>query len=244
MIGKAPALVLGGDPRVQLLPPAVIQREKAQRGKRLIAMSVVLALAIVAAGYSLAFVRLATAQSDLLAAQNRTQELLLEQQSYAEAAAAASDVATVEGARSLVTSTEIAWDQVMAEVAATLPGGSTIETATMTGQTPWGTQPLTAGPLRAQYVATIDLTVSLPSIPDVAALQRSLSAVTGYADSAISTVTSAEGSYSAQINLTLTSEAYTARFAEEPVTEDADDETATDSEVATTEGAETMEGQQ
>lgn len=216
MSKKQTGPVLGAVPRVELLPPAVREREKAQQTKRLVGLSIVLALAVVAAGYSLGYLRLVTAQNELLAAQNRTQELLLEQQQYAEASAAAGQVRIVEDARSLVSSTEIAWDGVMAQVAAALPGGSTIVDATMTGTAPWASAPLVESPLRALYVAKVDLTVSLPSLPDAAELQRSLSAVTGYADSAISSVSRGEGGgYTAVINLTLTAEAYSGRFVDE-----------------------------
>lgn len=228
--------VLGAVPRVELLPPAVREREKAQQSKRLVAASVVLALALVAAGYSLAYLRLVTAQNDLVAAQNRTQELLLEQQQYAEASTAASRVQVVENARSLVSSTEIAWDGVMAQVAAALPAGSTIVDATMTGTAPWASAPLVESPLRALYVAKVDLTVSLPSLPDAAELQRSLSAVTGYADAGINSASRSEdGAYTALIYLTLTPEAYLQRYtADEAQTADAEAD-ATTGELETTE---------
>jgi hypothetical protein len=203
---------IGGPPRVNLLPPEVAQRSRAQAMRRGLAGLVVAAVVVAGAGYALAFLYAADAQSKLAAAQAHTQELLTEQLKYADATTTANLVAATTQARGVATSTEVIWSDLIYAIGAYFPPGSGIISGTLLGQTPWATPMLPAGPLREGRIATVTLVIASPTIPDVDTLTRSLSKLPGFADATEDLVTPYGAGYSTTITLNINQDALSGRF--------------------------------
>lgn len=200
---SASELVLGGSPRVELMPPEVTKRVKAQSTRRLLVLVLVLALVAVGGGYAAATLRNLSAQAALAAAQAETTRLLTDQQTYLDAALIADAVEAIEEAREIGTSTQFGWQAIYNQVRAVLPPGAVIDMVTFAGPPPWGeTAAETPGPLVVPGLATVTMTVMTASVPDAAALLRALATVTGFADATIQTATG-PGTYVTTLTLTL-----------------------------------------
>jgi len=206
-------LVLAGEPRVQLLPPSVLAREKVRSAQRLLLLAVVGALAIAAAAYGFGAFTAASAQAQLLAAQNQTQLVVAQQSKYQASAHVASTVTAIRQAQQVGTSLEVLWSPLLSQIRASLPEGTQLSGVTATGQTPWGAALSPEGPLRAPRIAVLSLVVSSPAAPDIAAITSALRALPGYADSAVqSTVATSDGTTTTTISLTLGAHALSGRF--------------------------------
>lgn len=206
-------LVLGGEPRVFLLPPEAALREKARGMRRLSVLLLVLVLVIVGAGYGWAFSQNAGAQSALASSQAQTKLLVTQRQKYAKATTVAARVSDVMEAKKLGASTEVLWADLIASVRSSLPAGVLIESATMKARAPWEPELAPTGPLREPRVATVTIVISSPTILDATAIVRSLVNVPGFADATPDSVTEADGLYSTSVTLNVNKKALSNRFA-------------------------------
>lgn len=186
--GAADGPVVGGEPRVELLPPVVAQRLRERAIRRVATLILVAVVIAVGAGYALATVRNTTAQAELLAAQAETTRLLSEQQKYIEVSVASTLVAEIQETRSLGTSTEVMWADVFVDIAGALPPGSFLSSTTFSGRAPWQPAAASGSPLTLPATASVNLTITTPTVPDVAGFLRALKKVTGYLDATASSV--------------------------------------------------------
>jgi hypothetical protein len=206
-------LVLGGEPRVFLLPPEAAQRAKARGMRRLSVLLLALVIVVVGAGYGWAFYRNAGAQDALTSAQAETNSLASQRKEYAKATTVAALVSGVADSKKLGASTEVLWADLIAAVRSSLPAGATIQSATMKARTPWEPVLEPAGPLRQPRVATVTIVITSPTILDATAIVRSLVNVPGFADATPDSVTEADGLYSTTVTLNVNDKALSKRFA-------------------------------
>lgn len=206
-------LVLGGDPRVELLPPEVALREKARGMRRLSIMVLVLVLLIVGGGYGVALYRTSTEQSALSAAKAETAQLAAAAQKYAKVTSVNELIANVNEARTLGASTEVMWARVIDAVQSTLPTGASIESVTMKGRAPWEAALVPAGPLRAPLVATLSINIVSPTILNATTIVRSLVNVPGFADATPDSISEASDLFRTTITLNIDQKALSGRFA-------------------------------
>ncbi|MEO7123224.1 MAG: hypothetical protein ABI400_08945 [Lacisediminihabitans sp.] len=207
------SLVLGGEPRVSLLPPEAALREKQRGMRRLSVMLLVLVIVLVGAGYGWAFFKNADAQGSLATSQAQTRSLNAQRQKYAKATNVAARVTEAEDSKALGASTEVLWAGLIDSVRSSLPAGVLIESATMTARAPWEPELAPAGPLREPRVATVTIVISSPTILDATAIVRSLVNVPGFADATPDSVTQADGLYSTSVTLNVNKKALSNRFA-------------------------------
>jgi hypothetical protein len=212
-IAPQSGLVLGGAPRVELLPPEVALQEKARSTRRGLIGLFIVVLLIVIGGYGAAVLHGQQAQSDLAAAQARTGAIQAERQKYGAVTTTDALITDIGSARTLGASTEIIWSNMLDSIRASLPGGVTITSATMKGTAPWETALTPAGPLREPRIATISLVISSPTIFDATDIVRSLVSVPGFADATPDTVTGGTDGYSTTITLNVNDKALSGRFA-------------------------------
>lgn len=206
-------LVLGGEPRVELLPPEVRQQERARGMRRLSAIAVMAVLVLALGGYGVAGFHNARAQADLAAAQARTGVIQAERARYAKVTTTAERIADIPAARTLGASTEILWPDLMASIRSSLPPGVVIESATMKGRAPWDAELVPGGPLRQPRIATLTLVITSPTIFDATAIVRSLVVVPGFADATPDTVAGTANGYSTTVTLNVNDRALSGRFA-------------------------------
>lgn len=214
MSGRNP-LVLGGEPRVFLLPPEAALREKARGMRRLSIVLLVLVIVLVGAGYGWASYTNADAQNALTLSQAQTKSLVAQRQKYAKATSVAALVSGVSESKILGASTEVLWADLVSAVRASLPEGVLIESATMKSRAPWEPEFTPAGPLRQPRVATLSFVISSPTILDATEIVRALVNVPGFADATPDSVTQADGIYSTTVTLNVNEKALSNRFAKD-----------------------------
>lgn len=225
-------LQLGGTPRADLLPASA--RDAIRR--RPIVRRLILAVSLLAVMTVLAAVGAAVlsfiAQAQLQAERDRSETLLAQQLEFAEARAIDAALTEATNSRMAVTSVEIDWESLLAEVRSTLPPGVLL--VSVDGQITDGDAPNSGAvgaeaevepePLRQDSVASIRIEATSPTVPDVEAWLADLEGVTGFAGIAPPTsVVGSEGaSYTVTIEFLLNEEAFLGRYA--PEATDAEEE--------------------
>lgn len=214
-------IVLGAEPRADLLPPEVGQTRRARTIRRLLAFLAIVTIVVVGGGYSAAALRAAQAQGGLEDAQRRTATLQAEKLEYAEATSLSTLVTTVTMARALGVSNEVLWNRYYNAIAAFLPAGVSIVSGSMTSRVPWAPELVPSGPLRVPRIATMTMVLSSENILDETAIVRRLAELPGFGDASPDTLARQEDSYRMTITINLTSDAVSGRFApaEEEVSE-------------------------
>ncbi|KQV26104.1 MULTISPECIES: hypothetical protein [unclassified Microcella] len=225
-------LQLGGTPRADLLPAsareAIRRRPIVRRLVLAVGLLALVTVLAVAGATVLAFI----AQAQLQAERDRSETLLAQQQEFADARAIDAALTEATNSRRAVTSAEIDWEALLAEVRSTLPAGVLLVSvdgeitdggAPDSGETADGADP-EPEPLRQDSVASIRINATSPTVPDVEAWLADLEGVTGFAGIAPPTsVVGSEGaSYTVTIEFLLNEEAFLGRYA--PETADAEEE--------------------
>lgn len=176
------ALVVGGEPRVNLLPPEVAQRKKARSARRGLVALVIIVLLAVAGAYAFVTVQALGAQAQLAAAQTRTSELLAEQLTYAEVTAISGQVQAVESARALAVSTEVSWNDLYKLIRDRLPADTSFTSFVADGRAPWEPEPVPGGPLREPRVATLTFIISSQGPFEIEPFVNRIAEIPGFAD--------------------------------------------------------------
>lgn len=182
---SAASLTVGGTPRADLLPPEI---RAAYKGKAVVRMLVILSVVVavvVAGGVGYATIRSITSQAVLLLERDRSLDLLARQLDYAEARQIANKVDEAILARTVGTATEIDWRAYLDEVSATLPDGVGLTKLVIApvAASEAGSEgaALAENPLQQAAVATITITATSLTVPDVEAWFDDLAGITGFA---------------------------------------------------------------
>lgn len=235
----ATGLVIGGEPRIDFLPPEVKAGKQARKTRRSLIGLVIIVLVACAGGYVFATSLAVQSQAALVAEQARTQSLLTEQAKYAEARTAANQLAAARDARLVGTASEILWKAYLEELNATLPAGMVITVASIDSASATEQRPAPSVPLQGDSVATLSVTAIAPTLPLIADWVDNLQALRGFADVWVSPAQLEDAGYQVEIRLNVNSEALEKRFFEgygsEPAA-DSEDETSIETDDAATEG--------
>lgn len=232
---KEAKLVVGGEARVALLPPEVALRAKSNSTRRALVGVVVLAAMVSGGVFALASVAATASSVKLVAAQDRTAELLRQQGDFIEVQIVQQTVDIATAARRVASATEISWEPYLTEIRNTLPADFEMTGVAVESSTPLLPLAAATAPLQGPRVATLVISASSPGIPDVEAWIRSLSGIAGFVDATPGTILwdDSESDYDTTMTVHIDSRAYADRFApapEEPPVEVAPVE---DSSVAT-----------
>ena len=193
-------LSLGGEPRVDLMPPEV---RLARRGAGARNGLIVLFILVVGAvgGGTVFFTSLAgAAQSRLEAEQAVTTDLLTQQSKYVEVRKVSNAITAAEAAARVGASAEIDWQTFLLQVASTFPGGSAVTGVTIDSASPVVAFAQPTGALSAPRIATALLNVHTKDLPDAKAWIDSVFLVDGVSEVKLASVQSGNGGY----DLTLT----------------------------------------
>lgn len=229
-------LRLGGTPRADLLPAAArdaIRRRPIVRRLIVGIIGVGLIMVLLVAG---ATVYAITARVQLDAERDRSETLLAQQLEFAEAKAIADGLAEGEAARLAVMATEVDWDDIYAEIRASLPEGIILDSLDGTvssgisepEEAAAGGDEQNPDPLRQDSVGSIAISATSETVPDVEAWLDALTALTGFAGIAppVTVTGGPETGYTVSIQVLVNEAAYIERFAEA----DADADAATEEE--------------
>ncbi|NEN04498.1 hypothetical protein G3T36_01300 [Diaminobutyricibacter tongyongensis] len=206
-------LIVGIEPRVDLLPPEVrASRKRDALVRRLLVILVVVIVLILAAigGSSLLAIQ---SQQALAAEQARTLELAQQQQKYGVVKQVQSQIQLTQAAEQVGASTEIDWNLFLAKAKATLPPGVTLTAISIDSASPLAPYQQSTVPLQGTRVAAVTLNVTSATLPDLPLWLRALAKLPGVADTAPGTVTLSEGGkYTATATIHLNESAFDNRF--------------------------------
>lgn len=208
------ALAVGGTPRAELLPPEIRVEHKGRRTRRKLIYATcgfaLLAFVGTGASYYLAV----TSQTALLAEQNRTSELMLEQQKYSDVRVVQDELATVEAGQMVGAATEIDWKAYLDMVEASLPANVAVLEIAIDGASPLVDYGQPSAPLQGLRVATLTFGAATTALPDTDAWLVALSALPGYADANPDSITVDEesGLYKTVVTMHIGEGAWSQRF--------------------------------
>ncbi len=218
----AGALIYGGIPRANLMPPEVgLRRRESARRRSLIALSGLVTI-IVIAGVVASFLYAAAAEQRLADERRVTDELLATQLEYAEVTQVRADLQTIVDLRSELAGVEVLWADVVAPYLSVLSAdSSTVSEVTVRSEEPAQPRLGVAGPLRQPRVATITLIVTTQDVPQPWLWIRAWERLETFADASIDRVTLNEGqSYDVAITINLDMKALSQRYAPDDAAEE------------------------
>lgn len=216
--------VVGGVPRADLLPLEIRREHKGRdtRGKLLWGVVAVVLIVFVGTGASYYFAF--TSQLALVAAQERTNELLVEQQKYSEVRVVQDELADVAAAQQVGAGTEIDWKAYIDKVEASLPGGATLDNITIEGASPLIDYEQPSAPLQGLRVATLTFSATTETLPDTDAWLVALATLPGFTDANPDSITldEASGLYTTLVTMHIGEAAWSERFVPEDEKVDAE----------------------
>lgn len=209
-------LVIGGVPRVDLLPSEVHVHRRQRATVRRAWAGVVLVALVVGIGAGAASLARSSAADDLATAQAETLSLQQQQQQFRDVRTTESSSALLESAQTVGGATEIDWSETLAAVKAKLPAGVAITGVTIDSATAEDPYPQSDDPLQPQRVATVTLDATSATLPSVPAWITALGDLRGFADATADSVTKGNTSgdgYTVTLTIHLDEKAYDDRYA-------------------------------
>ena len=206
-------LTLGGEPRINLLPPEVTEQAhtRALRKKLIVATAGVLVVVIVGIGG--AFWHATMSAARLIAAQANTTELLAEQTKYVDVRQVQTEVDTALAARAVGGWTEVDWKAYLQAVRAVLPTDVGIDAVSIDSTSPFAAFVQPTAALQTPRVATLSITIASPGLPSVPQWLESMQSLPGFADAVPGSITEKDGgSYLVVVTMHINAEAFSGRF--------------------------------
>jgi hypothetical protein len=228
MSAKTTAVIVGGEPRIDFLPPEIRQKKKSRGTVRALVGLVVAVLAVCIAAYVGTTTLAIASQVNLDRERDRTQQLLNQQNEFAEARSVSSTLEAAKDARLVASAQEVLWAPYLTALVATLPVDSSIVVASVDTVSATEEKPEYVEGIELPRKGSITLTGNFASTSAIAAWFDSLDVLPGFAGYSVNpAVLEDTGRYSIQITLQIDEGANGMRFFE-AVAED-DTEAATDS---------------
>ncbi|MGN6426709.1 hypothetical protein [uncultured Leifsonia sp.] len=214
---KRDELVIGAEPRVDLLPPEVLAARQSRSTRRALGLGVIGVLVLTLGAIGGSSLLAASANQDLVAAQNRTTDLLTQQQKYMEVRKVQDQVKVVQAAQQVGASTEIDWRDYLVKVQQTLPPEVSLKVITVDSASPLAAYAQSTAPLQGARIATLSFTADSPTLPQVPSWLDSLAKLPGFVDAVPGSVTLDQQSktYTVNIVMHINQDAYTKRFGTE-----------------------------
>jgi len=210
-------LAIGGEPRVDLLPPEVKARRAARRtrGRLGVALAGVAVVALLGVGAAYWYAGLEA--GSFTTEQSRQLQLVVQQGKFAELRRVQSETALAQAAQQVGAATEIDWKGYLDKVQATLPSGVVIQSVDVDSSTPLAAYGQPTIPLQGARVATITFTAlssTLPSVPEwLVALQK----LPGYSDGVPDSVTysDTDHNYTSTVTIHVDAAVFDKRFSKD-----------------------------
>lgn len=206
------ALVFGGVPRANLMPPEVgLRRRDAVRRRTLVALCG-LVLAATIGGVAASFLYAAAAEQRLADERRVTEQLIATQLEFAEVTQVRSEIQAISELRAQLGAVEVLWADVLTPYLAVLGESDSVRSITVRSDAPAEPQLGTAGPLRQPRVATITLVITSTEAPTPWAWISAWQRLETYADASIDSVNATDASVDTAITLNLNELALSNRF--------------------------------
>ena len=211
IVGKPP-IVVGGQPRANLLPPEIILKRKQLKTRRALRFGVLLVALAVVAGCIGSWTVASVAQVQVGIAQQTQAELVAKQAEYSGVRDVQSTIATIQAGQLVGGSTEIGWKDYLVKLQATLPVGVVLDTVSIDSGTPMSAFSQSDAPLQGDRVAALSFTATSATLPTIPDWLRSLAKLPGFVDAIPGSVKQENGVYSAAVLMHINSEAFSMRF--------------------------------
>jgi Tfp pilus assembly protein PilN len=212
-------LVVGAQPRANLLPPEIILKRKQLKTRRALRGGVVLVALVTVAGCVATFGITTAAQVQLAASQAEQRALVLEQAEYADVSELLRTIDTIRAGQRVGSSTEINLRDFIGAIALTLPKGVTLQTVKIDTGTPMSAFPQSEAPLQGVRVGSISFTATSKTLPDIPEWLRSLDAIPGFVDATPGSVKQENGIYTAEVLMHIDDGAFSLRYDPEHMAE-------------------------
>lgn len=208
------ALVIGGLPRVDLLPTEVLVDRRQRAGVRRAWLGVVVVAVAVGAAIVLASASGMQADSQLAEVRQETSTLLVQQQQYRDVRATETQSELLRAAQTVGGSTEIDWQSTLQRVQNSLPAGVAITGVQIDSATPLEAYAQATTPLQGQRVATLTIDASSPTLPSVPAWLDSVKGIPGFVDANANSVTldSSTNVYTVDMTIHLDDDVYDGKY--------------------------------
>lgn len=220
-------LVIGGTPSADLLPPEIRKEHRGRKTRGKLLWGILGVVLLVFAGTGASYYFALTSQMALAAEQNRTNDLMLEQQKYSEVRVIQGQIATIQAGQRVGTGTEIDWKAYLDQLEGTFPEGAIAGTVTVESASPLIDYPQADIPFQGPRVATVSVQLTTSTIPDASAWVDALAKLPGFVDASPSSVMrgDAADSYDVSLIMHLNEDAWSQRFVpeEEKEAAEADD---------------------
>lgn len=220
-LNKSGVLVVGGPPRAELLPPEVAQGVRARALRRSLVALVILVVAVTATGVVGATIAAGASQLLLAAEIEKGNQLLKDQGEYAEVRQITTMISKAKEGLELGSATEFRWKDYLAELAASLPAGTSVTNIGAALATP--TTPYLAStiPLQGDRIGELTFTATSPTLPDIELWLNGLTTVTGFVDATPGSVTRDEsGTYTVNIVMHVNSDVFDNPYSRSETDED------------------------
>lgn len=206
-------IAIGGDPKIDLLPPDLRSKRKARKLLGRYGLGLVLLALTIFTGTVLARAQAMDALTNLRLEQRLTQTILVQQRQYSSVQKIQTKIELIQAGQQVGISTEINWEKFLKAVQVTLPPNVTINTVNIDSETPFSSYSQPNGPLQGERIATLNFTATSSTLPRIPDWLKSLATLSGYADATPGMVTRNEsGSYSVDINMHINEKAFTNRY--------------------------------
>lgn len=206
------SLILGGMPRVRLLPREVGEGQKTRAlRRRLLAGLVVIVMIAILATVGASFALFA-ANAQLANEQSRSALLAASRAKYGDVTKLQSQVDQIVTSQPLADAGEILWAPYVQEIQASLPEGTTI--TALTAATAIATATSVTASLTPLHIAEVKITADSPQQP-ISDWLDNLAKVKGFVAAIPGSVTRVQdtGHYTVEVDLLVNSDALSERFA-------------------------------
>lgn len=205
------ALIVGGQPRVHLLPPEVTQRKNGRALRRRLGVGVIVAIIVMAVAIGLTTVAMLAAQASLASEQDRANDLVAQQAKYADVTRVQTDVTSIKNSQIIATSQEIAWQPYIKDLQDTLSSGMEITAFAASLDATSATGAVTSVPLQGPRIATLKVSVTSPQA-SISKWLDDLQGLTGFVDETPGSVALDGKTYKVDVVIHINSEALENRF--------------------------------
>lgn len=207
-------IVVGGEPRIDFLPPEIKRKKQARRTFRGLIALVVLVIAVCVVAYGGVTTVSIAKQIALAEEQQRTLDLLKKQQEYSAARQAADDIALTTEARLFGSAREILWKPYLNELELRLPAGEQVTRVAVASQNALELTPEPPTPLVSSSIASLEIVGTAGSFGDIATFVENLETMPGFAGAWVTQIELSEdgGSFTFVLTLSVDEAALAKRF--------------------------------
>jgi hypothetical protein len=204
---RQPVFVIGGSPRVSLLPRELRAAARDRSVRRMLVIGVA-AVLVVAAGATAGATALAGAAQGRLDASNaRTGALVAQLGKFRDVQVLQQDIAVGNAAVQVASSTEIDWQAQIDAIEAEMPSGYRVTTIQADSATPILDYAQGTTPLDQPRAASLQMSVETTDITPLPPWLRKIRSVPAYADASASVTSDDSSGYTIQITIHLSPKA-------------------------------------